>query len=55
MSRPWDIEAAVVAVMRPPLNRDHNDTHPAYTRVGRARESIRTEAKTRRVPFQKRS
>ena len=53
--RPWDIEPAVIALMRPPLNRSHNETHPEYDRVGRARDSIRDEAKTRRVPFQKRA
>lgn len=52
--RPWDIEPAVIALMRPPLNRSHNETHPEYDRVGRARDSIR-DAKTRRVPFQKRA
>ena len=37
------------------LNRSHNETHPEYDRVGRARDSIRDEAKIRRVPFQKRA
>jgi hypothetical protein len=48
---PWDIEPEVIALMRPPLNRDHNDTHPEYTLVGLARDSVRDEAKTRRMPF----
>jgi hypothetical protein len=52
---PWDTEPTVIALMRPPLNRSHNETHPEYERVGRARDSIRDEAKTRRVPFQKRA
>jgi len=41
---PLEIEPEVIAVMRPPLERDHNDTHPEYTRLGLARDSVRDES-----------
>lgn len=45
-SQPWDIEKRVVHAMRPPLNRDHNDYHPAYSVVGDARDTIRAAARS---------
>jgi len=41
---PWDIEAEIVRLMRPPLNRTHNQEHPFYKEVGEARERFRTAA-----------
>jgi hypothetical protein len=40
-SDPWHAEKAVVLAMRPPLNRDHNQHHPAYALVGDARKLLR--------------
>jgi len=34
----------VIALMRPPLNRAHNATHPFSSEVGRARERYRAAA-----------
>jgi hypothetical protein len=51
---PWVLEPAVVALLRPPLNRDHNSDHPEYRRVGAARKALRVEAARRPVPFKKR-
>ncbi len=52
---PWLIEPAVIALVRPPLNRAHNEAHPEYTRVGLARDAVRDEARTRRVPLERRT
>lgn len=46
---PWDIEAEIVRLMRPPLvwlplNRTHNQEHPFYKEVGEARERFRAAA-----------
>lgn len=41
---PWLIESEVIRMLRPPLNRDHNHHHPAYTTVGAAREVLREES-----------
>jgi hypothetical protein len=41
---PWDIEAEIVRLMRPPLNRTHNQEHPFYKKVGEARERFRAAA-----------
>ncbi len=45
VAEPWEVEAKVVHLMRPPLNRDHNQDHPAYRLVGAARESLRHAAR----------
>lgn len=50
---PWLIEPAVIAAMRPPLNRDHNEKHPCYSTVGAARAALRIEAARRPVPIQR--
>lgn len=42
---PWRMEAAVIAAMRPPLNRDHNSLHPFYDDVGVARDRLRAAAR----------
>jgi hypothetical protein len=43
--KPWDAEKAVVHTMHPPLNRDHNQHHPAYGRVADARDGLRRAAR----------
>jgi hypothetical protein len=43
--KPWDAERAVVHAMHPPLNRDHNQHHPAYASVGDARGALRDAAR----------
>jgi GIY-YIG catalytic domain-containing protein len=45
VSKPWDAEKAVVHAMHPPLNRDHNQHHPAYASVGDARDGLRRAAR----------
>jgi len=42
--KPLEIEAAVVRVMLPPLNRDHNQAHPFYETVGKSRQRFREAA-----------
>ena len=42
---PWRLEVSVIKLMRPPLNRDHNEAHPFYHDVGRARERYRAAAR----------
>ena len=41
--RPWDgaIEAAVIAAMKPPLNWQHNQSHPFWPYVDHARRRFR--------------
>lgn len=46
---PWRVEAAVIAAMRPPLNRDHNSLHPFYDDVGVARDRLRAAARPNRA------
>jgi hypothetical protein len=45
----WESEPAVIALMRPPLNRAHNATHPFSGEVGRARERYRAAARANAV------
>lgn len=45
--QPWLLEPGVVGTMRPPLNRDHNTTHPFYREVGSARDRLRRAARDR--------
>lgn len=47
LSQPWRAEADVVSAMRPPLNREHNSSHPFYAEVGCARECLRRAARSR--------
>jgi hypothetical protein len=49
VSRPWESEPAVIALMRPPLNRAPNATHPFSGEVGRARERYRAAARANAV------
>lgn len=44
-AEPWLPEPSVIKLMRPPLNRDHNKSHPFYDEVGRARERYRAAAR----------
>jgi hypothetical protein len=41
---PLSIEPAIVREMLPPLNREHNQAHPFYEAVGKARERFREAA-----------
>jgi hypothetical protein len=38
---PWSTESKVISLMRPPMNRDHNDRHPFFTSMGVARNELR--------------
>jgi hypothetical protein len=42
---PWRYEDKVIEAMKPPMNRDHNDSHPFYKRMGGARERFREAAR----------
>jgi hypothetical protein len=42
---PWDYEAAVVALLKPPMNRAHNRDHEFYPDMGSARDRIREFAR----------
>lgn len=42
--RPWEVEAAVIALMQPPLNSAGNSAHPFYRRVSAARAAFRSAA-----------
>lgn len=39
------MEATVIAAMRPPMNREHNERHPFYTSMGVARNELRRAAR----------
>ena len=41
---PWTIRPAVIAVLRPPLNLDHNAGHPFYPTLKSARARFRAAA-----------
>lgn len=41
---PWLLEAEVIGLMRPPLNRKHNAAHPFYKEAGDARDRFRQAA-----------
>jgi hypothetical protein len=43
--RPWEVEAGVIALMRPPLNSAGNRDHPSHPRVGAARAAFRAAAR----------
>ena len=43
---PWVYEDQIIEVMKPPMNRDHNHSHPLYKRMGEARERFREAART---------
>jgi hypothetical protein len=45
VARPWEMEAAVIRAMRPPLNRKHNRSHPFYPVCGAARRRFREAAR----------
>jgi hypothetical protein len=42
---PWRFEGDVLSVLRPPLNREHNQSHPFYVEAGRARNAYRAAAR----------
>lgn len=48
VAEPWAIEADVIRLMRPPLNRKHNQTHTFYAKTGEARSRFREAAKSNR-------
>jgi hypothetical protein len=48
VAEPWTVEAEVIRMIRPPLNRTHNRTHPFYQRVGDARKRFREAAEVSR-------
>jgi hypothetical protein len=50
VAKPWEPEPAVIKLMRPPLNRDHNQSHPFYDEVGRARGRYRAAARANSLP-----
>ena len=41
---PWQLEADVIGLLRPPINRDRNETHPFYEEMGLARAGFRAVA-----------
>lgn len=41
---PGDIEASVIGALKPPLNLDHNSSHPMYATVKAARAAFRARA-----------
>jgi hypothetical protein len=41
---PWRFEADVIVDLRPPMNREHNQSHPFYNSVGNARDRLRAAA-----------
>lgn len=43
---PWVSEVKVIQLMRPALNRDHNETHPSYSLVGSKRQALRDAARS---------
>jgi hypothetical protein len=43
--QPWLLEPTVVRLMRPPMNREHNESHPFHSKMGRARTRFRNLAK----------
>ena len=45
--QPWQIELAVIARLRPPLNSAGNAGHPFYAEVQRARAAFRASARAR--------
>lgn len=42
---PWLLEAGVISLMRPPMNRESNEGHPFYTSMGVARNELRRAAR----------
>jgi hypothetical protein len=42
--RPGDIEAAVIGALWPPLNLEHNASHPMYAKVKAARAEFRSRS-----------
>jgi hypothetical protein len=42
---PWHIERRVVQLLRPPMNREHNDEHPFFDEMGSARGRLRAHAR----------
>lgn len=48
IEEPWTSEAAVIAAMQPPLNREHNEAHVFYPMIGAARDGLRQAAERSR-------
>lgn len=44
VAEPWRAEREVISLLRPPLNREHNQAHPFYAEVGRARDAYRARS-----------
>jgi hypothetical protein len=47
---PATVEAAVIAELGPPLNQDHNRTHPLHSMIAAARAAYRASAGPRPQP-----
>src|SRR4051812_15513039 len=45
VTKPWCFESTVIATMKPPMNREHNQDHPFYDAMGRARAGFREAAR----------
>jgi hypothetical protein len=43
---PWSVEAEVIGLMNPPMNREGNAGHPFYEAMGWARRRLRAAART---------
>jgi hypothetical protein len=48
VDQPWELEAAVIDALGPPMNRAHNERHEFYPQMGAARSALRDAARKRR-------
>jgi hypothetical protein len=48
IEEPWIFEAAVIATLHPPMNRQHNEAHAFYPVMGAARNELRDAARRHR-------
>jgi hypothetical protein len=46
VERPWSFERDVVRALRPPMNREYNESHAFFTKMGEARARFRAVAPT---------
>lgn len=46
VEKPWNIEAEVMKLMRPPLNSEGNHSHPFFNQLDNARSRLREASKT---------
>jgi hypothetical protein len=44
VEEPWRYEREVIAILAPPMNREHNQAHPFYEAMGTARSAFRMAA-----------